>query len=78
MPPLLARALAWVTDLLRRLWALARRYPVRAALVLPALVLLYVLAVGVRPTAPRGLARSTRLSTKSLHGSATIDPLAVF
>jgi penicillin-binding protein 1A len=40
-----APAAAWVTDLLRRLWALARRYPVRAALVLPGLVLLYVLAV---------------------------------
>ena len=39
------RAAAFVLEQFRRLWAVARRYPVRAALVLPALVLLYVLAL---------------------------------
>lgn len=45
MPPQFARAQAWASDLLRRAWALARLHPVRAALILPALVLLYLLAV---------------------------------
>ena len=45
MPPFLTRAGAQAADAARRLWALARRYPVRAALVLPGLLLLYVLAV---------------------------------
>jgi hypothetical protein len=36
---------AFALDLLRRLIAAARRHPVRAALVLPALMLLYVLAL---------------------------------
>ena len=45
MPPFLTRAGAQAADTARRLWALARAHPVRAALLLPALVLLYVLAV---------------------------------
>jgi len=45
MPPFLTRASARAADAARRLWALARRYPVRASLVLPGLLLLYVLAV---------------------------------
>src|SRR5471032_1124591 len=36
---------ALALEQVRRLWAVARRYPVRAALVLPVLVLLYVLAL---------------------------------
>jgi penicillin-binding protein 1A len=45
MPPLLAGARDRAADLLQRLWALARRHPVRAGFVLPGLVLLYALAV---------------------------------
>jgi penicillin-binding protein 1A len=45
MPPFLTRAGERAADAARRAWALARRYPVRAALVLPGLVLLYILAV---------------------------------
>ena len=45
MIPALARAQAWAVVLLRRAGDLARRYPVRAVLLLPALVLLYVLVV---------------------------------
>ncbi|MDP3760663.1 MAG: transglycosylase domain-containing protein [Ramlibacter sp.] len=45
MPPFLTRASAQAADAARRLWAVARRYPVRASLVLPGLLLLYVLAV---------------------------------
>src|SRR5579862_9771341 len=41
----LAAAGAFTLDLLRRLLAAARRHPVRAALILPALVLLYVIAL---------------------------------
>jgi penicillin-binding protein 1A len=43
MPPALARAQAWAVEQLRRLRELARRHPVRAAFVLPALFLAYVL-----------------------------------
>src|SRR5471030_2401572 len=39
------RAGAFALEQFRRLWAIARHYPIRAALVLPALVLLYVLAL---------------------------------
>src|SRR5450432_4253999 len=39
------RAAAFMLEQFRRLWAVARRYPVRAVLVLPGLVLLYVLAL---------------------------------
>jgi penicillin-binding protein 1A len=45
MPPQLTRAWAGVANFPRRLWTLARRYPVRAALVLPTLALLYVVAL---------------------------------
>jgi penicillin-binding protein 1A len=45
MTPALARAQAWAVDQLRRARELARRYPVRAALLLPALLLLYVLVL---------------------------------
>lgn len=43
--PHIQAAFTWALRHLRRLLATARRYPVRAALVLPALVLLYVLAL---------------------------------
>lgn len=43
--PHAARALAWATGRLRAAWALARRYPVRAALLPPALLLLYLLVL---------------------------------
>jgi penicillin-binding protein 1A len=45
MPPFLSRALTSTSERLRSLWALARLHPWRALLVLPALVLLYVLAL---------------------------------
>jgi penicillin-binding protein 1A len=45
MSPALTRAQAWTVDHLRRLRDLARRHPVRAALVLPALLLAYVLVL---------------------------------
>lgn len=45
MTPALARAQAWAVDHLRRAGALARRYPVRTALLLPALLLAYVLVL---------------------------------
>jgi penicillin-binding protein 1A len=45
MPPFLTRALAWTQGRLNDAWALARRNPWRASLVVPALVLLYVLAL---------------------------------
>ncbi|HET8745053.1 MAG TPA: transglycosylase domain-containing protein [Ramlibacter sp.] len=45
MSPVLARAQAWAVEHLRRLGALARRHPVRAALVLPTLLLAYVLVL---------------------------------
>jgi penicillin-binding protein 1A len=41
----LRRAGAWTLTYVRRTWALAQRYPFRASLVMPGLVLLYVLAV---------------------------------
>lgn len=43
MNPAIARAWAWTVERLRRLYELARRYPVRTALVLPGLFLAYVL-----------------------------------
>ena len=45
MTPALARAQAWAVDLLRRLLALARRYPVRAVLLFPTLLVLWVLVL---------------------------------
>ena len=45
MTPAFARAQAWAVDHLRRARDLARRYPVRAALLLPALMLAYVLVL---------------------------------
>eukprot|EP01137_Pigoraptor_chileana_P023017 Opistho-2@88664 len=49
MPPQLTRAWARVAELSRHhavtAWALARRYPVRAALVLPGVVVAYVLVL---------------------------------
>jgi len=45
MPPQLTQAWARVTEFLNHLRALARRYPVRAALVLPGLVLVYLLVL---------------------------------
>ncbi len=45
MTPALARAQAWAVDQLRRARELARRHPVRAVLLLPTLVLLYVLVL---------------------------------
>ncbi|MES2938748.1 MAG: transglycosylase domain-containing protein [Pseudomonadota bacterium] len=45
MPPALIRARAWAAEHLRGAWALARRHPVRAALLLPALLLAYVLVL---------------------------------
>ena len=45
MPPTLARLATFATRPLRRLGGLARRHPVRAALALPALVLLYLLVL---------------------------------
>ena len=45
MNPAIARAQAWTVDQLRRARELARRHPVRAALLLPALVLAYLLAL---------------------------------
>jgi penicillin-binding protein 1A len=45
MSPALARARAWAVDHLRRLRDLARRHPVRAALVLPGLVLAWLLVL---------------------------------
>ena len=45
MTPALARARAWAVDHLRRLYALARRYPVRAALLLPTLFVLWLLVL---------------------------------
>ncbi len=45
MIPALARAQAWAVDLLRRARDLARRYPLRAVLLLPTLVLLYLVVL---------------------------------
>ena len=45
LPPIVRRAADYAAENFRRLRALARRHPVRAALVLPGLVLLYVLAL---------------------------------
>src|SRR3990172_4540539 len=45
MIPALHRAATFATEQLRRLAGAARRYPVRAALLLPALLLLYVLVL---------------------------------
>jgi penicillin-binding protein 1A len=45
MTPALARARAWAADLVRRGWALARRHPVRTALLPPVLLLAYVLVL---------------------------------
>jgi penicillin-binding protein 1A len=45
MNPAIARAWAWAVEQGRRLYALARRHPVRAALVPPALLLAYVLVL---------------------------------
>ena len=45
MPPQLIRARERAANFLRRMGALARQYPARAALLLPALVLLYVLVL---------------------------------
>jgi penicillin-binding protein 1A len=45
MTPALARAQAWSVAQLRRLRDLVRRYPVRAALALPTLLLLYLLVL---------------------------------
>ncbi len=45
IPPALIRARAWAAEHLRGAWALARRHPVRAALLLPALLLAYVLVL---------------------------------
>ena len=45
MTPALVQARAWATEKLRLLGGLARRHPVRAALLLPGLVLLYVLVL---------------------------------
>jgi penicillin-binding protein 1A len=45
MTPALARAQAWAVDQWRRARELARRHPVRAALLLPALLLAYVLVL---------------------------------
>src|ERR1035437_3046794 len=45
MTPLVQRAAAFAGEQFRRLAAALRRHPVRAALLLPALVLLYVLAL---------------------------------
>ena len=45
MTPALVRAQAWAADHLRRLYALVRRYPVRAALLLPALLVVWLLVL---------------------------------
>jgi penicillin-binding protein 1A len=45
MTPALSRALAWAVDQLRRARDLARRHPFRTALLVPALVLAWVLAL---------------------------------
>ena len=45
MTPALARARAWAVEQLRRARDLVRRHPVRAALALPTLFLLYVLVL---------------------------------
>ena len=45
MNPVLERARAWTTDRLRRGAGLARRHPVRTALLLPALLLAYLLVL---------------------------------
>ncbi|MES2424284.1 MAG: transglycosylase domain-containing protein, partial [Pseudomonadota bacterium] len=47
MPPQLTQAWARVAEFLKHLWALARQYPLRAALVLPVLLLVYVLVLVV-------------------------------
>ena len=45
MPPILQRAISMVSVQFHRLVSLVRQYPVRAALALPTLVLLYVLVL---------------------------------
>src|SRR5215470_16230931 len=45
MSPVVARAQAWAVEHLRRLRDLVRRHPVRAALLLPVLLLAYVLVL---------------------------------
>ena len=44
-PPKLQAARAWLLEQSRRLWAAIKRHPIRAALALPALMLLYVLVL---------------------------------
>ena len=44
-PPKLQALRAWLLEQSRRLWAVIRRHPIRAALALPALMLLYVLVL---------------------------------
>jgi penicillin-binding protein 1A len=45
MTPALARAQAWAVEHWRRAYALARRYPVRTVLLVPALLVLYLLVL---------------------------------
>ena len=71
------RAATFVQERLRRLAALARRHPVRAALVLPALALLYVLAL-VPFTPGIGDLRKAKSATPSVVVSADGVVLAAF
>ena len=71
------RAAGHVADRARRLWALARRYPVRTLLVLPGLVLLYVLAM-VPFTPGIGDLRKAKSETPSVLMSIDGQVLAEF